>query len=664
MTHRLADVLEIDVPRNPLQQPAEVLRALYRQQGEKIRRKITRQGLWVAVFVHLLFSLTDILLIPDAAAITVVTRFVISAMMLASLELLVWRNAGADAIDRVSAAALVAAYAGWLFTALQTSNTEVMSYYMVFGAIFMMSVNLFFSFAFRLSLIASGVIVVLFIAGLYGLPTQGVGYKLTFGIFCISCFIFTSYVNWKLNQERFNVFLNALEAKAQQKEATERGQQLLRLSHTDPLTGLENRRAIDQRLRDLWDRWQHAGEAFAAILVDVDFFKRYNDCYGHQEGDRCLTIVADALRDLAEMRQATIGRYGGEEFIILAKLDEEAELAGLAEAIRQVVERLELRHEQRRDGISIVTVSVGAAFTRHHAAAKLEKVIYEADRALYASKAAGRNCVRLFDPNDPQTSDDREHVAAVLKIAVPQHLVSMVYQPLQDVGSGEVSAVESLMRLRMPDGGLIPPSLFIPIAERTGTILSLGQWAIQTVCHDVLAPNLMQIASVNVSPLQLRSPGFAAFVALTLHEAGITGDRLALEITEGQDMEMHSGACRCINDLKALGVKIWLDDFGTGFAGLSWLRLVEFDCVKIDKSFVHDSHTPRGRAMLEDIIRLVRNRQATILAEGVETPEQASLMKRLGIDLVQGYHLGRPMTASALKRSDRGATSARALSAL
>ncbi|HEX2146067.1 MAG TPA: GGDEF and EAL domain-containing protein [Pseudorhizobium sp.] len=652
MTHRLADVLQIDIPRNPLKQPPEVLRALYRHHGEQIRRQTTRQGLWVAVSVHLLFSLTDLLLIPDAAALTVATRVAISALMLASLELLVWRDAGADAIDRVSATALVAAYAGWLLTALQTSNTEVMSYYMVFGAIFMMSVNLFFSFAFRLSLIASGVIVLLFIAGLYGLPAQGIGYKLTFGIFCISCFIFTSYVNWKLNQERFNVFLNALEAKAQQKEATERGHQLLRLSHTDPLTGLENRRAIDQRLRDLWDRWQNAGEAFAAILVDVDFFKRYNDCYGHQEGDQCLAVVADTLRAFAEQRGATIGRYGGEEFIVLVKLGDEASLTVLTEGIRQAVEGLKLGHEQRRDGMSIVTVSVGAAFTRRHAAAKLEKVIYEADRALYAAKAAGRNCVRLFDPNDPQTSDDREHIAALLKIAVSQDLVSMVYQPLQDIRSGEVSAVESLMRLQMPDGDLVPPSLFIPIAERTGTILPLGQWAIRTVCHEVLAPNLMQIASVNVSPLQLRSPGFAAFVALTLHEAGITGDRLALEITEGQDMEMHSSACRCITDLKALGVKIWLDDFGTGFAGLSWLRLVDFDCVKIDKSFVHDSDTPRGRAMLEDIIRLVRNREATILAEGVETREQADLMRALGIDLVQGYHLGKPVPADALKRTD------------
>ena len=653
MTHRMTSVLEIEVPRNPLQQPAVLLRSLYRQHGDESRRQATRQGLWVAVGVYLLFSLSDILLIPDVAVLTVATRFLISMIMLTALEFQIWRRADADTVDRVSATALVLAYAGWLCAALQSSNTDVMSYYMVFGAIFMMSVNLFFSFAFRLSLIASGVIVVLFLAGLYAIPAQGVGYKLTFGIFCISCFIFTSYVNWKLNQERYNVFLNALEAKAQQKEAAERGQALLRLSHTDPLTGLENRRAIDQRLRDLWESWQHAGQPFTAILVDVDFFKRYNDCYGHQEGDRCLIVVADALRAFAETHDATIGRYGGEEFILLARLKAETDVAVLGEAIRAAVERLDLRHEQRRDGLSHVTVSVGAAFTRNSAAVKLEKVIFEADRALYSAKAAGRNCVRLFDPNDPNTSDDRENVAALLKIAVAQNLVRMVYQPLQYVGSTEVSAVESLMRLRMLDGSSIAPSVFIPIAERSGMILELGQWAIRTVCNEVLAPNLVQTASVNVSPLQLRSPGFAAFVALTLHEAGITGDRLALEITEGQDMEMHSCAIRCISDLKSLGVKIWLDDFGTGFAGLSWLRLIDFDCVKIDKSFVKDCHTPKGKAMLENIIRLVRNREATILAEGVETSQQYAVMKTLGIDLVQGYYLGKPLPATALGQPNR-----------
>jgi EAL domain-containing protein (putative c-di-GMP-specific phosphodiesterase class I) len=253
--------------------------------------------------------------------------------------------------------------------------------------------------------------------------------------------------------------------------------------------------------------------------------------------------------------------------------------------------------------------------------------------------------VRLFDPNDPQSSDESENVAALLKIAIDQHLVSLVYQPIRNVASGRVEAVEALMRLRMLDGTAVTPSLFIPVAERTGAILELGRWAIRTVCRELLVNDHVPVVSVNVSPLQLKTPGFAASVAAILGETGVGGGRLALEITEGLEMEMHSDILRCISDLKTLGIKIWLDDFGTGFAGLSWLRLIDFDTVKIDRSFLHDCGTPRGRAMLQDIIGLVRNRGHNILVEGVETDEQLRLMQEFRIDQVQGYYVGRPAPA-------------------
>ena len=527
--------------------------------------------------------------------------------------------------------------------------TESMSYYMVFGAIFMMGANLFFSFQFRLSLITSSLVLLAFFFTMALYFSENQPYQIAFGTFYLSCFAFTSYVNWKLNEERYNVFLNALEAKTQQTEATERGKALLRLSRTDPLTGLENCRAVDERLRDYWRAWQRFGTSFAAILIDVDFFKKFNDCYGHQEGDRCLVLVANALSSTLEQHNASIGRYGGEEFIVLARVERREQVAGISEAIRRAVENLALMHEQRRDGMSIVTVSVGAAFTRKQTGAKLEKIIHEADRALYLAKANGRNCARLFDPNDPQSSDVSENIAALLKIAIGQDLVSLVYQPIQNVASGRVEAVEALMRLRILDGTSVPPSLFIPVAERTGAILELGRWAIRTVCRELLADNHVRVVSVNVSPIQLKTPGFATSVAAILGETGVTGSRLAFEITEGLEMEMHSDILRCISDLKLLGIKIWLDDFGTGFAGLSWLRLIDFDTVKIDRSFLHDCRDPRGKAMLQDIVGLVRNRGHKILVEGVETNEQMALMREFGIDQIQGFHVGRPAPAESFR---------------
>lgn len=644
MTQTLADLVEEDIPQQRQEALSGELRTLYLKEGEGARRKAARQGLWLAVAVYLLFSIIDIVLIPDVATYTIAARFAVSATALATLEMQSRLGFKTEWLDLTCATALVSGYVAWLVPAITTGYTQNFSYFMIFGSIFMMGANLFFRFQFLLSVISSGAILAACFLALYLFPVNGY-YQIALGTFYVSCFTFTSYVNWKLNEERYNVFLNALEAKKQHKEATERGQALLSLSRTDPLTGLENRRAIDEKLRDYWSEWQRFGRNFVAILIDVDFFKKFNDCYGHQEGDRCLILVANALSDLIKWYNGSIGRFGGEEFIVLARMEKKEQVADIAEAIRRTVENLALPHEQRRDGISIVTVSVGAAFTRRQTGAKIEKIIHEADRALYLAKAGGRNCTRLFDPSDPQSSDESENIAALLKIAIGQNLVSLAYQPILNVASGQVEGVEALMRLKMLDGTSVPPSLFIPVAERTGAILELGRWAIRTVCRELLADDHVSIVSVNVSPIQLKTPGFATSVAAILGETGVAGSRLAFEITEGLEMEMHSDILRCISDLKLLGIRIWLDDFGTGFAGLSWLRLIDFDTVKIDRSFLHDCGTLRGKAMLQDIIALIRNRGHKILVEGVETDEQMALMREFGIDKVQGFHVGRPAPA-------------------
>nr|AIA14541.1 EAL domain protein [uncultured bacterium] len=617
------------------------LRALFHKESQAARRTAARPGLYIAVVVYLLFAFADMLLVPDVAIYTITARLVVGVTALLTLEFLLRFGARTKWLDVTCAGAIIFGYIGWLLPTAASVNQESVSYYMVFGTIFMMSANLFFTFRFRFSVVTSIIILLILYAVNYFVPSTS-NYKLVFGAFYISCFVFTSYINWKLNRERYNVFLNALEARNQHREATERGKALLRLSRTDPLTGLENRRAIDERLRDLWSGWQQMGRSFAALLIDVEFFKRYNDCYGHQEGDRCLTVVAEALSRMIDGRNASIGRYGGEEFIVLASVDSCQQVADLAEDIRQTVEALALTHEQRRDGVQVVTVSIGAALTRRQTGAKIEKIIHEADRALYLAKASGRNCAKLFDPNDPQSSDESENIAALLKIAIEKNLVSLVYQPIQSVASGRVDALEALMRLTMLDGTSVPPSLFIPVAERTGAILELGRWAIRTVCSDLLASNRAPLVSVNVSPVQLKAPGFAASVAAILGETGVAGNRLAFEITEGLEMEMHSDILRCISDLKLLGINIWLDDFGTGFAGLSWLRLIDFDTVKIDRSFLHDCGSPRGAAMFQDIVGLLRNRGPKILVEGVESEEQMALMRDLRIDKVQGFHVGWP----------------------
>ena len=619
--------------------------------GGSSQRASVRHGIWAALFVYMAFSVTDYLLIPDVALYTTISRAGICAFVITLFELKYRAGARLEQLNYICAFGFVGSYVAWLGPAMMTGYTESLSYYMIFGAIFMMGVNLFFSFKFSLSILASSIVLAIFFVAIFIFPGSP-AYRLAMCAFYVSCFAFTSYVNWKLNAERRQVFLNASEAQRQQREAEERGKALLRLSRTDPLTGLDNRRAIDEKLRAHWSNWQTRGESFAVMLIDVDFFKRYNDYYGHQAGDRCLVEVAQALSETIADYNASIGRFGGEEFIVLARMSDEAPALEFAERIRRTVEGLRLPHENRRDGESVITVSVGAAFTRNQAGAKLEKIVHEADRALYLAKANGRNCARLFDPADRQISDESENIAALLKIAVSNNLISMVYQPIHDIASDRVQALEGLMRLEMLDGTSVPPSLFIPVAERTGAILELGRWAIRTVCNEILADDRVEIVSVNVSPAQLKTPGFATSVAAILGECGISGNRLALEITEGLEMEMHSDVLRCISDLKLLGVKIWLDDFGTGFAGLSWLRLIDFDTVKIDRSFLHDCSSAKGEAMMRDIVGLVRNRGHKIIVEGVETADQLALMRAFGIDLVQGFFVGRPSPAATYEKVD------------
>lgn len=630
------------VAGDALMNPCDTLRNKFSAEIETQRRSSTRKGQWVAVLIYLLFSFADVFLIPDVAIDAIFARFIVGVLSLFVIEMQVRNEASASRLDVTCAASIVLGYIAWLVPAMATEHAAAMSYYMIFGTIFMMGANLFFTFSFTLSLTASTIVLLTYFIAAQSFPNDN-GYQYVFGAFYLSCFIFTSYVNWRLNRERASVLKNAMEARIQQQQAEQRGAALLRLSHTDTLTGVDNRRAADQNLDALWEDWASFHSDFAIFLINIDFFKKYNDYYGHQQSDRCLVTVAQAMQQTAKTFGATLARYGGEEFIAAMPIKSLNEVEMIAEALRLSVENLCISHEKRRDGISKITVSIGVSFTRPNITAKLERLINEADRALYSAKSLGRNRVKLFDPDDPETGDEYENLAALLNIAIEKNLVSLVYQPIKDLRTGEITAAEALMRLQQLDGLNVPPSMFIPVAERTGAILDLGLWVIRTACTQLLINKHTPLVSINVSPIQLKSPGFATSVAAILGQYGVSGTKLAFEITEGLEMDMNSDVLRCISNLKQLGIRIWLDDFGTGFAGLSWLRLIEFDTVKIDRSFLHDSTSERGAIMLSDIITLIRNRGHNILVEGVEDAEQLAILVENEITLAQGYHIGRPL---------------------
>ncbi|MCJ2019158.1 EAL domain-containing protein [Methylobacterium sp. E-065] len=647
MVSPLPDFLDEELRRPWYVRSCRAVKELYAAEREQWRRQSARISAHIAGAVYILFAFTDYILINDVFVPDLFARLTIGAIFIIGTELLFKVGVRSLSIELHCAAATVFAYLAWLVISDLSSYKTNMTYYATYGVVFMIGQNVFFNFRFWIAIVSSTTILLLSQADIFINRHISLEYVVAVGALYFSTYILTLYVNWSLNSERFLVFLNAARAEIRQKEAMERGAALLRLSTTDALTGLANRRAIDEELGAYWRDWQTQRISFAVVLVDVDYFKIYNDRYGHQEGDRCLEAVANAMATAGAENGYMVGRFGGEEFILVAPSPNREYVQHIAETIRRAVENLAIPHEQRPDSTSMVTVSVGAAFSQDVPGTRVERLITEADRALYDAKRTGRNCVRLFDQESTTRAETEENLADLLRTAEDRKLVSLVYQPLVNAISGEIVGAEALMRLTTPSGKPISPAVFIPLAERMGIVVKLGLWAIRTACQQLLATDAVPLVSVNVSPVQLKQTTFSAMVAKIMSDAGVSPHRLVIEITESLQIEGQPEILSSIRELRNLGVKIWLDDFGTGFAGLSCVREIEFDAVKVDHSFLHSTNTLKGAEMFKSIIDLVRSTGCAIVVEGVETEDQRRLCVEHEVDYLQGYYLGRPAPAES-----------------
>jgi diguanylate cyclase (GGDEF)-like protein len=653
MVPSLSNLLDGEVGRPWYVRSCRTLRDLYVLERETSRRQSTRIAGHAAGLVYIVFAGTDYILVRDMFVENLLARIAISIIFIFGTEFMFRRNARSLFIEIYCALATVLAYLTWLEISNHSLFRYNMSYYVLYGIIFMIGQNVFFNFRFWVAAASSTIILLISQIDIYLNHDISLQYCTVVGSLYLSTYTLTLYVNWNLNKERYLVFISSKRAELQKNEAVERGAALLRLSTTDALTGLANRRAVDNELRAYWQDWKHHQVSFAVVLVDVDFFKIYNDHYGHQEGDRCLVAVAASMATVSSANGYMVGRFGGEEFILIAPSRDREHVREIAEQIRCAVEGLELPHEQRPDQLFTVTVSVGAAFVQDVPGARVESLITEADRALYDAKRSNRNCVRVFQGGDNERLDSDENIAELLRTADCRGLISMVYQPIVDSSSGKIVCAEALMRLTTPGGKPVSPAVFIPLAERMGLIEKLGLWVIRTVCRDVLVHKIAPMVSVNASALQLKAPSFSLNMAAILCEFGIAPWRLAIEITESSQIDGDPEIKNTILNLRELGVGIWLDDFGTGFAGLSVVREIEFDCIKIDRSFLHASITSRGAEIFKGVVELVRSTGCDIVVEGIETEDQRLTCVDLKVDLLQGYHLGRPTSADLLRHAVR-----------
>jgi len=421
-------------------------------------------------------------------------------------------------------------------------------------------------------------------------------------------------------------------------------QTALRLASHDALTGLANRTRLRERL-DLAVDMIDGGDAKVAVLgIDLDNFKAINDTYGHMAGDALLVHVAELLKSVCRPGD-TVSRVGGDEFALVLS-------PGDIESVEQAARILLAREE------SPFVIGGHEVFTGFSLGASIgptdgrdsTTLLRAADIALYGAKATGRGTLCFFEAGMNAAAQRRQRIEQDLRSALARDQLSLVYQPLVDLDCGRTTGVEALMRWSHPEHGTVSPAEFIPVAESSGLILQLGEWALRTACRAALNWPGVRL-SVNVSTVQFHHRGFLAMLVNVLADTGLAPERLELEVTESILLSNTDEALATFAKVKSLGVSIAMDDFGTGYSSLSYISRFAFDKIKIDASFIHNlGRTVEADAIVKAVLSLGRSLDIKINAEGVETPEQLRFLTDEGCDQVQGFLMSRPVSAGGLTK--------------
>jgi diguanylate cyclase (GGDEF)-like protein len=447
---------------------------------------------------------------------------------------------------------------------------------------------------------------------------------------------------WFLVTRNFQV-AQATSASLEQRVA-ERTAEIRFLATHDVLTGLANRASLSERLNDAL-KIVGANGRLALLGLDLDNFKAINDTLGHQAGDEVLRAFAERLtRSLGEHDLAA--RFGGDEFVILLPGAEPNQAEAVSRRLLEVVaDPFELDGQPYHIGLSI-----GIAICPTDGEDS-ETLFRNADIALYRAKSDGRGTFRFFEAAMDASLRQRQMLEKELRRAVEREEFELHYQPLVEASSEEVTGFEALVRWRHPDRGLLPPSEFISLAEDIGLINALGEWVLRRACIDAVGWVGSLKVAVNLSPEQFKQQTLAHAVVSALNESGLAPHRLELEITESALLERSTETLALLHQFRALGVRIAMDDFGTGFSSLSYLRSFPFDRIKIDRSFVSEiTESKDCRSIVSAVAALGNSLGMTTTAEGIETYEQLQLVKAQGCTDLQGYYFSKPLPPAEVSR--------------
>jgi len=426
------------------------------------------------------------------------------------------------------------------------------------------------------------------------------------------------------------------------RELSQKNREVSHQASHDTLTGLPNRALVLDRAKQMLARAaRQPGMVVGALYVDIDSFKHVNDTFGHAAGDRLLNVVGERLRSVAR-EQDTVGRLSGDEFVVLVESTTgEATIDVLADRLTEIL-RQPIELDDGREIFSI-TVSIGVA-VRHSGTP--DALLRDADLALYAAKAAGKDRYALFEADMSADAEDRLDLEADLSAALGNGEFFLLYQPIVDLPSQRIVAVEALIRWQHPARGVLLPESFIPLAEESGIILPIGRWVLDEACRQagVWATEGLAIGiSVNASAFQLSRDGFAEDVSRVLDKSGVKPSSLTLEITETALMRNVPSACERVKEIKALGVRVAIDDFGTGYAALSSLQRMPVDILKIDTSFVAAlNNGGDSRELLGAVLGIGQALSLAVVAEGIETESELTTLEEMGCKMAQGFLTGKP----------------------